>query len=260
MTPQRLPLAVHQYGLPEGIAPPILLVHGLTEAGTTWPDAVEHWGRRFHIIAPDLRGHGESPRFMPEELSHCPEIMRDDLLDIIRTSTEPVIIVAHSMGANLVLSIASEHPQLVRALVLEDPAKPMFDAPLEDFAQETLAFVESMNSVTQRQMAVARMKRETSWSQAEIDAWAECKPLVDRGYLRGGLGLLPCYTEDTYQALSVPTLLILPEPAPMAPQRQAVTNPLVRWAIVEKAGHCVRRDQPEAYYCAVEDFLADVLT
>ena len=36
-------VVVHEYGDPG--APPMVLLHGLTEAGTTWPDAVEHWGR-----------------------------------------------------------------------------------------------------------------------------------------------------------------------------------------------------------------------
>lgn len=258
--PQRPPLAIHCYGQPAGQAPTMLLVHGLTDAGTAWPDLIARWGKDFHIVAPDLRGHGESPRFTPEELSHCPEIMRDDLHDIIRTYGEAVIIVGHSLGGNLALSIASEHPELVRALVLEDPAKPMFDAPPATFAEENLAFVDSMDTVEKRYAAIERMHGETSWSETEIEAWAECKPKVDRNYLREGLRLLPCYVEKTYQTLSIPTLLIIPDPAPMAPRREDISNPQVRWAVIDGAGHCVRRDQPEAYYSTVEAFLAEVLS
>lgn len=50
---------MHRYGTPE--APTVLLVHGLTEAGTAWLDLVTRWGQRFDIVAPDLRGHGKSP-------------------------------------------------------------------------------------------------------------------------------------------------------------------------------------------------------
>ena len=41
------PLTIHRYGSPD--APPLVLVHGVTDAGTNWPDLVEHWGDRWDI-------------------------------------------------------------------------------------------------------------------------------------------------------------------------------------------------------------------
>ena len=51
---------------------------------------------------------------------------------------------------------------------------------------------------------VARMLRDSSWSRAEIEAWAACKPLVDRAYLRRGLYLGDGAWEELFDALTDP--------------------------------------------------------
>jgi hypothetical protein len=71
------------------------------------------------------------------------------------------------------------------------------------------------------------MLRDSSWSRAEIEAWAACKPLV-------------------------------PPDSPMAPRQEAVHNDLVQTVAVPGAGHCVRRDQSARYLRAVDAFLAEV--
>ena len=42
-------LTLHRLGT--GGAPTMVLVHGLTEDGTSWPDAIEHWRRTYDLIA-----------------------------------------------------------------------------------------------------------------------------------------------------------------------------------------------------------------
>ena len=66
-------LTVHSYGRDD--APTMILVHGLSDDGTAWPDAVERWGDDWRLLAVDQRGHGASPRFRPDELSRTAEIL-----------------------------------------------------------------------------------------------------------------------------------------------------------------------------------------
>jgi pimeloyl-ACP methyl ester carboxylesterase len=63
-----------RFGDPD--APTVVLLHGLTEAGTAWPDLVAHWGDAWNVLAPDLRGHGQSSRFTAGELAQAPEVRR----------------------------------------------------------------------------------------------------------------------------------------------------------------------------------------
>lgn len=248
------PLTVHRFGPSHPGVRTVLLLHGLTEAGTTWPDLVERWGGSDRIVAPDLRGHGESPRFAPHELDRAPELMLEDVLALLDAEPEPVVLLGHSLGGNLALVAALTRPDRVRALVLEDPASPG-DEPVGDIVAENEAFLDSMATAADRAAQVERMLEESSWTRAEIEAWAACKPQVDRRYIHDGLRLLAPSWVESFQALAVPTLLVVPDPAPMAPPPEAVTNPLVRRAVITGAGHCVRRDQPEAFFAAVEEFL-----
>jgi len=249
-----MPLTIHRYG--SSTARTVVLVHGLTEAGTTWPDLVGHWGDDWHVLAPDLRGHGQSPRFTEDELATAPEVLLADVVTVVDAQTEPVALVGHSLGGLLALRAAVARPDRVWALVLEDPARPTGGrTPDPGFVAENEDFLDAMADQAGQ---VARMLRDSSWSRAEIEAWAACKPLVDRTYLRRGLYLGDGAWEELFDALRVPTLLLVPPDSPMAPRQEALHNDLVRTVVVPGAGHCVRRDQPARYLRAVDAFLAEV--
>jgi len=234
-----------------------MLVHGLTEAGTTWPDLVGHWGDDWQVLAPDLRGHGQSPRFTEDELTTATEVLLADVLAVVDAQPEPVALVGHSLGGFLALRAAVARPDRVWALVLEDPARPTGGrTPNPRFVAENEAFLDAM---ADQDGQVARMLRESSWSRAEIEAWAECKPLVDRAYVRDGLYLGDDAWEEHFNALCMPTLLLVPPDSLMAPRQAALRNDLVRAVVVPGAGHCLRRDQPARYFEAVDTFLAEVV-
>ena len=246
---KRWPMVAHGYGTPGGRR--MLALHGLTEAGMCWPDLVArypHWD----VVAPDLRGHGESPRFADDELSNTPQVMLEDVVALLDAQREPVVLLGHSLGGLLALRAALARPERVAALILEDPAKPHADD-MTPFIEQNEQFLDSLVTADQRASEIERMVRETSWTREEVVAWAESKPQVDRRYIREGMAMGAGPWEEAFEALTVPTLLVLPPHAGMAPGELA--NPLVTRVVIDHAGHCVRRDQPEAFYAAVDEFL-----
>ena len=168
-------VVVHEFGDPG--APPMVLLHGLTEAGTTWPDAVEHWGAHWRMSAVDLRGHGDSPRFTDEELADTAAVVLADVLRVLDEVGRSVALVGHSYGALFALRAALARPDRVRGLVLEDPARPIdLRPPPPEFFEHQDRFLDAM---LEPEPEIRRTRAETSWSEPEIQAWAACKPQVD---------------------------------------------------------------------------------
>jgi len=241
-------VVVHEYGGPRGS--PMVLLHGLTEAGTTWPDAVEHWGAHWRMSAVDLRGHGDSPRFTDEELADTAAVVLADVLRVLDEVGRSVALVGHSYGALFALRAARARPDRVRGLVLEDPARPIdLRPPPPEFFEHQDRFLDAM---LDPEPEIRRTRAETAWSEAEIHAWAACKPQVDRRLIHH-LGLGPDRWRDLIGSVAVPTLLVVPrgEGAGVRTANTAVTI-----ARIPGVGHCIRRDDPAAYFGVVDPFLA----
>ena len=78
--------------------------------------AEERLARRFHLLAPDLRGHGASSYDPPWDI----ESQLDDLRETL--GHERGVWLGHSFGGRLVLELAARNPALVEYAVLLDPA------------------------------------------------------------------------------------------------------------------------------------------
>ena len=248
-------LALHEWGDPT--APALLLVHGLTESGTAWPDAVARWSSLYRVIAVDLRGHGASPRWDDATLARAPQTMEEDLERILSSLPEPPVLVAHSLGGLMALRVSAARPDLVRALVLEDAARPTGHwGPAPWFVEHQEQFLDAF--ADGGESGRKRMRRETTWSDAEIEEWAACKGQVDRRFVREGLYLGEADLVSAVNRLTLPTLYLAPRHGDMAPDPIEVTNPLVRFVLLDSVGHCVRRDAPQAYHELVDPFIADV--
>ncbi|WP_256840505.1 alpha/beta fold hydrolase [Ornithinimicrobium faecis] len=245
-------LVVHECGTPDG--PELVLLHGLTEAGTTWPDAVDRWAADWRILAPDLRGHGDSLRFSDAQLTSVMEVMVADVIALLESVCRgPALLLGHSLGGRVGVLVASRRPDLVERLVLEDPALASVAAATESFVAEQEAFLDTFADGGAAE--ISRMRAVTSWSDAEIRAWAACKSRVDRAMI-AHLHLGEWDVAAVLNDLRVPTLLVVPADGETARHRGIVSNPLVGASRLPNVGHCVRRDDPEAFHAVVDPFLA----
>ncbi len=110
---QGLRLNVCEWGDPA--APPLLLLHGVRDHARAWDPVAETLAQRFRVLAPDLRGHGDSEHarggFYPTEGYVF------DLAELFeREKLGAVVIVGHSLGGNIGLRYAGLFPQKVRAI------------------------------------------------------------------------------------------------------------------------------------------------
>jgi lipase len=111
-------LHTHEWGNPA--AQPLICLHGVTGHGERFKRlAEERWGDRFHVIAPDLRGHGRSGYEPPWTFpTHVADLI--ETLDAL--GVDQADWVGHSFGGRLILELAARHPERIRRAVLLDPA------------------------------------------------------------------------------------------------------------------------------------------
>src|SRR6266576_6886084 len=99
--------------------PPIMLLHQSLARSEDWENIFPRLATRYRTIAYDARGHGRSGR-APE---YTLRAFADDALRVLREIAKaPAVLIGHSLGALTALVAAGDAPELVRGLVLEDPA------------------------------------------------------------------------------------------------------------------------------------------
>ena len=202
-------LHVHEWGEPS--APPLVCLHGVTGHGERFRRLAEQrWARRFHVFAPDLRGHGRSGYDPPWSFAqHVADLVETaDTLGI-----EQADWIGHSFGGRLVLELAAAHPGRIRRAVLLDPAIQVLPhvALFSADAERAEPIYDSPEEYAERRGDAA----DVPWELVLEDATLHCEPLED-GRLRRRTcqpAVISIYGElasdpPPPQTLTVPALLV----------------------------------------------------
>ena len=99
----------------KGGGEPLILLHGNGEDGSYFVHQIEHFQSRYRVIVLDTRGHGRSPR------GSAPFTIRQfalDLYDFLRAHEIPSAVLLGFSDANIAMQFALDHPEMVRALIL----------------------------------------------------------------------------------------------------------------------------------------------
>lgn len=110
---QRLRLHYADWGNAD--APLLLLIHGGRDHCRSWDWVARALRSDWHVIAPDLRGHGDSA-WSPEGNYDMSSFVYDLSQLIHQLGGKPVTIVAHSLGGNIALRYSGLYPDMVRRL------------------------------------------------------------------------------------------------------------------------------------------------
>lgn len=99
--------------------PPLVLLHGMLGSSRNWLTTGADLAGRFHVLAPDLRNHGQSPH--GAAMSY--DALMDDVIAWLDQHQLPrVTLVGHSMGGKTAMLLACRHPERVERLVVVDIA------------------------------------------------------------------------------------------------------------------------------------------
>ncbi len=247
--------------------PALLLVHGGAAHARWWDFVAPALRQRFHVLALDQRGHGESP--WTADWAYGSRHYVADLAAIIdRWGLGAPVLVGHSMGGHSALAYAVEHSDRLRALVAIDsiPAYPEHAvAELAAIAQrpashyETLAAaVASFRLLPGETMAAPEVLRhvaELSFRRREDGRWVH---KMDRRTLRRE----PIQLDGELARIRCPALLIKPAQSPVLSKSfaRAMAERMARgrMAVLENSNHHAPIDNPAGLAAALLGFLEEV--
>ncbi|MEW6123784.1 MAG: alpha/beta hydrolase [Pseudomonadota bacterium] len=122
-----------------GEGPPLLLLHGHPQTHVTWRKIAPALARDFTVVAPDLRGYGDSakPEGGPDHIAYSKRAMAADQVALMaRLGFPRFAVVGHDRGGRVAHRMALDHPDAVSRLCVMDiaPTATMYERTDKAFA------------------------------------------------------------------------------------------------------------------------------
>jgi len=255
-------IAYISMGNPAG--PPLVLIHGFTDNARDWVPLIPYLDPSYHLIIPDLRGHGKSDK--PECCYARMDFAYDIKLLLDALKVPKADIVAHSMGSIIAQAFAEQWPARTKRLVLisssggQDPKVP-HPAPQMDYVEQILHLkepidpdskfmIEWWSSPTYVDPDFLRRQRRDA-AAIPLAVWVA---VLEQAF--------PDYVElqRDLPKLRAPTLLIWGSEDPIMEEdvRQTLRQglPKAQVKIFNKLGHNPFWEEPSAVATTINQFLA----
>jgi 3-oxoadipate enol-lactonase len=243
-----------------GAGKPVVLLHGFPFDHTIWQAQIDVLSRDYRVIAPDLRGHGQSP--VPQAGYDLDAMMSDvvALLDDLRI--EAAVWVGHSMGGYITMAALRRAPTRMSAAALV-ATHPFADSPEKQqdrMESANRALAEGSEPVVSGMLPVLfapEFDLESNAVKVIRQIMLNTPPVGVAGALIAMAGRPD--SVKTLQDARVPMTLIagaqdqIVIPAMVESLAQHV--PQIRLAQISAAGHMLMIEQPETTTAALRDFL-----
>ena len=274
---QRLKLHYVDWGNPE--KPPLLLIHGGRDHARNWDWVAQSLREDYHIIAPDLRGHGDSQWAVGGSYA-----MVDYTLDVDQLlralGIERITIIGHSLGGSIALQYTGTYPEKVQRVVaiegLGPPPELLREQPPAH--QRMRVWIAEMRALARRHPhryasldeAVARMQdanpRLTPSQARHLTIYGSYRDEDGTylwkfdNYVRASspymFNMIDAF--DIWKQVTCPVLLLRgTESWASDPEIDGRAKAFVDYTFfnIEKAGHWVHHDQLETFLRLVREFL-----
>lgn len=251
----------------QGTGRPIVLVHGFPLDHTMWAGQIGGLSAAYRVIAPDLRGFGQTrPGELPDALTM--DLLADDLADLLDAMAirERIVLCGLSMGGYVAFSFYRRYAARLAGLVLCDTRA---EADSTEGAAARLATANRVLAEGTGFLAEGMMPR--LFSPGNLTGRPELADEIRRTVLATdpravagasrGMAQRPDST-DLLPKIACPTLVlagshdVISPPAEMALMAQAIPN--ARFVEIPDAGHMSPFEQPAAVNRAIADFLAAI--
>lgn len=270
-----IPVKIH-YSYWGSAGEPVLLLHGLADHGLVWSSLGEALADRYQVVAPDLRGHGDSSK--PEQGYDAEQIISDLRGLIYHLGWTQVHILGHSWSAKVLCQWATRHPEDFASLILVDPffirRIPGWIQGILPLLYRVLPFLKTMGPFESYEQAEAvgrSLKQYRGWSDLQRAAFAFGLEEKANGQW-GSKFTVPARNQifadamassGLTQPVSIPTLLIKPQQGlnRLGWQLQPCYDYLTQLEVVTIPGnHWVFLTDPDRFNATVREFLDQIST
>ena len=247
-----------------GAGPPIVLIHGYPFNRSLWTEQAEVLRGRYRVVAPDLRGFGESDS---SEGTATMSRMANDVASLMDAlEIERAVIGGLSMGGYVALAFARMFPARVRAMILADTRA---QADTEEGKQTRSQQAEKALSEGMAGIADAMLPKlltpETVSKRPELvkrvrDMMLKTKP---EGAAAALLGMAERDDQTEFiSSIQVPALIIVGREDAITPvadsEKMQSRIEGSRLVVIENAGHVSNLEQTEQFNDALLGFLSTV--
>jgi pimeloyl-ACP methyl ester carboxylesterase len=265
-----------------GASHTLVLIHGFLDLSWGWAPMVEagRLASRFHIVAPDMRGHGDSDRVGAGGYYHFMDYLADLHSLVERVGAERVSIVGHSMGGSIAAYYAGSYPaRVTRLAILEGLGPPEMSTPVPD---RVTGWIEAWRTVRDRPArvyadaatAARRLQKHDPLLEPELALFlAEhgTAPAPDGGLvfkhdpLHATMGPYPysvAVAREFWTRISCPVLVVDADQSSFRHakdefERRAAAFRQREHRTIEGAAHMMQRHQPAAVAAVLDEFFAD---
>jgi pimeloyl-ACP methyl ester carboxylesterase len=243
--------------------PVVVLLHGFPLDRTMWAEQLKVLGSAYRVIAPDLRGHGQSDA--PDGVFTMDELADDvvELLDHLEIR-QPVVLGGLSMGGYVALAFILRHPERVRGLILMDSRASSDTPEAARVRQETAETV--LRERTARSMfetMIPRLFGKTTLERypqkiGPILAVMERTSVIGIAGALRGMAVRPDRRGELSR-IGVPTLVLVGADDVISPPSEArelaAAISGARLEVIPAAGHLAPYENPTATNAAILEFL-----
>ena len=259
-------LSLHYLDWGNSNATPMVLLHGLYSHAYYWDFFARNLASEYHVFALDQRGHGDSgwaKSYGPKEYVLDIEAFVDNL------GLDKFVLIGHSMGGINAIIYAARHPDMISALVIVDIGPEINASGIERMERERASEPEAFGS---EEEAISYMKKIES-RQSDDFVRYQVKYALRRGE-EGRLAFKydkklqstqlrsPDWLWEYLNQVICPTLLVHGMESDMLATELAKTmgGSLAFGSVVdvERAGHSVPGDNPQAFEAEVREFLRGI--
>ena len=249
---------------------PLMLVHGFTGGRTDFADHVDPLAASgWHVVAPDLRGHGETGGPRDTSAYTVAAFVADVLALADDLGWERFVLLGHSMGGIVAQQFVLDHPERLDALVLMDTVH----GPLHVATTELLE-IGGAFAISDGMAALADLFDAGGPNALETDAYKRVRadrPDIIAQQRANMVGAVPemfaacsmmLKTEpdrlERLRAVAVPTMVIVGElDGPFVDDSRRMADAIAgaELATIVDAGHSPQWEQPDAWFAALSGFL-----